>query len=315
MEIHVKNTYDLFFHPFGNKGFTKEGLGRLAASFAIFIGTLGIYHLIIGSIQKYRVSHPHPENAASAKATEAFANVHAPKAPTLAQQFFEAHPEVMSPEQWKQLAQAAGKNLECVTNDEAFAELAKKKDLETYMESPCKIFGENQKVKDTRILMYIPAGLDFDTMRAIARTKFPDSPKDGFTWLDAQVVQSLEGEQTRGGWVLLTKSAIPESKYHHNIDQWKMVKSLCDEKTGENYEVPTPLEFVACLLGRYNTTGEHLFAEESTRCEGKTIGIGVDAQPHQVTVGFFSPRGLDMRMSLIRKHMQQCGIAALQRLS
>lgn len=315
MEIHVKNTYDLFFHPFGDKGLTKEGAGRLAASFAIFISTLGIYHLVIGAIQKYRISHPHIKDVPSTKTNAAFQEVLVPKTPTPAQVFFESHPEVMSPERWKKVAEEAGIHMESVTNETAFKALTKNRDLESKMNSPCKVFGEDKKIQDTHMLMYIPPGITFAHLSAIAKAQFPKSPKEGFSWLDEDAARSLDDQQAQGGWVLMTKAVIPDSKYNHNIDQWNMVKKLCDEKEGVHYEVPTPVEAITCLLGRYIATGERLFESEMTRCEGKSIGIGVDSQEHQVTVGYLGPNGLAIRMSLLRKRMQNCGIAALQRLS
>lgn len=311
MEIHVKNTYDLFFHPFGNKGLTKEGIGRLAASFAIFIGTLGIYHLVIGAIQKYRISHPHIEDPSSVKTKAAFQEVLVPQPKTPAQLFFESHPEVMSPERWKKLAEKAGIHMESVTDETAFETL--EKDIESKMNSPCKVFGEDKKIKDTHMLMYIPPGITFALLRAIAKALFPESPKDGFAWADESAVRSLDDQKAQGGWVLMTKTVIPDSKSHHNIDQWNMVKKLCDEK--HHYEVPTPLDVIACLLGRYSATGERLFDDEMTRCEGKSIEIGVYGQGHQVTVGYLGPNGPAIRMSLQRKCMSVCGVAALQRLS
>lgn len=58
MKVNTANTYNLFFHPFKHGEVSKKGFGRLAASIAIFIGTLGIYHLIIGCKYKYRAKHP-----------------------------------------------------------------------------------------------------------------------------------------------------------------------------------------------------------------------------------------------------------------
>ena len=60
----IDSAYRLFFHPL--KGSKVRAAGKLLASIAIFIGTLGTLHLAVGCIKKYRVKHlnaPAPKTA------------------------------------------------------------------------------------------------------------------------------------------------------------------------------------------------------------------------------------------------------------
>ncbi len=83
--------------PFEGEGLTKKGFGRLAASVAIFIGTLGIYHLVVGSMQKWRVTHPGERG----NVREVFQGVHGTQPLSPAEAFYARHPQVIRPSMWK----------------------------------------------------------------------------------------------------------------------------------------------------------------------------------------------------------------------
>jgi hypothetical protein len=52
----IDTAYNLFFHPLSGPRKVRAA-GKLLASIAIFIGTLGTLHLAVGCIKKYRVKH------------------------------------------------------------------------------------------------------------------------------------------------------------------------------------------------------------------------------------------------------------------
>lgn len=57
----IDSAYNLFFHPL--RGGKRKATGKLLASIAIFIGTFGTAHLLVGCIKKYRVKHLNAPNA------------------------------------------------------------------------------------------------------------------------------------------------------------------------------------------------------------------------------------------------------------
>ncbi|MFV0340063.1 MAG: hypothetical protein ACK5MA_05460 [Parachlamydiaceae bacterium] len=52
----IDSAYNLFFHPLSGPRKVRAA-GKLLASIAIFISTLGTLHLAVGCIKKYRVKH------------------------------------------------------------------------------------------------------------------------------------------------------------------------------------------------------------------------------------------------------------------
>ncbi|MFV0340155.1 MAG: hypothetical protein ACK5MA_05940 [Parachlamydiaceae bacterium] len=301
MDINVKDTYNLFFHPFKGEGPTKKGLGRLAASVAIFIGTIGIYHLVVGSMQKWRITHP----GEGERVGEVFQGVYGSQAASPAEAFFARHPQVIRPSMWKEWAEEAGIEIQTVTDEEAYDALPK--NMEEILESPCRIFGGDKTVEQTRMHAYIPPGLKAEEMGKILKTRFPKS-KAGYRFALSPILrESLMDYTTLGGWMEMTKDMIPGSRNQTYEEQRKMIKALCSKD--ELYEVPTTLEVIACSLSWYFYCGERLLGDAPwtyTRCQELV-------EFDRVIVGGFTPVGLCVvNAEVSNNHM---GVAAMRKLS
>jgi len=297
MDINVKNTYDLFFHPFEGQGPTKRGLGRLAASVAIFIGTIGIYHLVVGSIQKWRVTHPGDGGNVSG----VFHNVHGTQAASrAAKAFFKKHPQMIRPSMWKEWAEEAGVQIQTVTDEEAYAALPA--DIEAMLNKPCN---NRKKVEANRIHVYIPPGLSVEDLGKILKTRFPQTGA-GYRCLKwSFVLEALRDQTTVGGWYEMTKDLISQSR--SNPKHQEMIQELCNED--EQYEVPTALVSIACCLAWYFNTGKSLFSGDYTGCQEQVHG-------HQVFVGGFTREGLDVCNFLTNNTLRgRAGVAAMRKLS
>lgn len=315
MDINVKNTYDLFFHPFDGQGPTKKGFGRLAASVAIFISTIGVYHLVVGSLQKYRMKHLNEGGPAGG----VFQNVHGTQALSPAEAFFQKHPQMIRPSMWKEWAEEAGIEMQAVTDEEAYESLPA--DIEAILESPCGIFGKRKTVEKTRMHAYIPPGLSAEDLGKILKTRFPQT-LDGYhfefpqslaghrkTW--SNIHKALKHQPTVGGWYEITKDVIPGSRNTIYDIQKKMVQELCTEN--EHYVVPTTLESIACCLARFFNTQEkeRLFGDDPktyTRCQEHHKGC-------PVVVGGFAPAGLNVDIKFAWSPDENIGVAAMRKLS
>jgi hypothetical protein len=301
MDINVKNTYDLFFHPFEEKGPTKKGFGRLAASVAIFIGTVGIYHLVVGSMQKWRVSHP----GEGGNVSGVFQNVHGAQPASPAEAFFARHPQVIRPSMWKEWAEEAGIEIQTVTDEEAYKALAKGRDVEAMLKTPCKIFGEGKTVEQTRMHVYIPPGLSFNELNKILDKRYsPQDNLDDSLWrCDPRARSVIKDKRTEEGWVEMTRDLIPDStlKVYDELEQ--MVRDMCSED--EHFEVPKTLEAAACLLAWNFNTGERF--KKLTICQEK------NPSGDTLLVGNFFSDGL--RVACGHTADWSVGVMAMRKLS
>lgn len=298
MDINVKNTYDLFFHPFEEKGPTKKGFGRLAASVAIFIGTVGIYHLVVGSIQKWRITHP----GEGERVGEVFQGVYGSQAASPAEAFFARHPQVIRPSMWKEWAKEAGVKLKTVTDEEAFRSLPD--NFEAVLGAPCGIFGEENTVEATRMHAYIPPGLTAKDLGKILK---------GYRCFYTSISKVLKDQPTVGGWYEMTKGVIPGSRKQTYAKQEEMVQKL--SKDDEYYEVPTTLETIALCLARFLNTQERLFALDAKVSDTSWTVCQEQAEGDQVMVGCFASDGLSVSCHEGSKPSENIGVAAMRKLS
>lgn len=195
-----------------------------------------------------------------------------------AKEFYAAHPNVIRPSHWTRWAEEAGLRLDTITDEAAFDALSKERDLEVFLNAPCKIFGEEKKVEDTRMHVYVPPGLSLQTLKLIAKAKFPQIPYHGkipeeFLVVIQDVSEALSSLRTEGGWKEMTRRGIPGSKEKLFKEQKELVNRLRN-KTGENYEAPKALNAAACIMAWYFNTNELIFEREpATYTDEKFLGL------------------------------------------
>jgi NLR family CARD domain-containing protein 3 len=169
-------------------------------------------------------------------------------------------------------------------------------DIDKILESPCP-FWPDKKVKDTHLLVLVPAtvgGKDFtlDLLeKLIAKPKEGDNKtKYGYY---SPVVKGELGTHpvSKSYWVLMTRDVLEGSR-GKTYDAQKALVAKHASSTGLPYELPAALEGATAILLHHAHTSELLYANLSldstyTRCREKVYG-----NQYPVIVGGFSSWGL-----------------------
>jgi hypothetical protein len=178
-------------------------------------------------------------------------------------------------------------------------------DMAAILDGPCpfwrndsnfwlsKLFFPNQKVRDTHLLVLIPAtvgGVPF-TLNLLG--ELIQHPKHG----GYRTQYHPYGEQTkaqigaasppRSYWVLMTRTVLPDSRSKTYEAQKEMVAAHAG-RAGLPYELPHALEAATAILMHHAREGKRLFRKDPltyTRCQEVVNGF-------PVTVGGFSSGGL-----------------------
>jgi len=150
-----------------------------------------------------------------------------------------------------------------------------------------------KKIKDTHMLVLIPARINGKPLTLTSLAELVKAPKGGGQatkyWYISDSVTEEHGSHSidQSYWVLMSKDVIGGSRDKSYEGQQGLVTELA-RRTGKSYEVPKLLEASICLFMRYVSTGELLFDWETyTRCHEKYGN-------YQLVVGGFSPAGLNV---------------------
>lgn len=185
-----------------------------------------------------------------------------------------------------------------------FAKISLPGDIGSIMNAKCPIF-PNKKIVETHILAYIPKGLTFSKLGAIARKRLSETAL-GFNYLAKPIEESLADITTEGRWVLMTKKLLPRSRQKSYEDQKALVEKV--NEIGLNYKIPRALDAVACIYGYYFKFDKILFDPLSyTRCHDQVHHI-------PLVVGGFTPQGLTISYHNY-SHNIDCGVAPLRDLT
>ena len=171
------------------------------------------------------------------------------------------------------------------------------KNIIQILDAPCSFWPERQ-VKDTHLLVLIPAQVDGKSFTLNLLGKLVKVPKGGGSKTKYGyyhgTVQSQVGNNTPASsyWVLITRDVLPESRSKTYTDQKALVAGHTS-RTGLNYELPQALEAATAILVHHVRTGERLYGDNPwtwMRCQ-ELLGFeynGAECRAPTVVGGFAS---------------------------
>jgi hypothetical protein len=183
-------------------------------------------------------------------------------------------------------------------------------DIDEILHSTCPFSGnEDTKVKDTHMLVLIPATVDGEKLTLDKLEQLIPNSKEGnkATYRSYGRTKDEHGraEVGQSHWVLMTRDILPGSRNKTYNDQKELVQLYSDQ----DYVVPDAIEAAVCILMEFVASGVHLYPityiPTYTRCAQTVEG------QYPVVVGGFGFDGLLVRTS---DFDDDCyGIAALRR--
>ena len=168
-------------------------------------------------------------------------------------------------------------------------------DIAAILDGPCPFWPDKQ-VKDTHLLMLVPATVDGKPLTLNLLGELIQRPEGGgskteYRYYSSDVERELGNQLSRGSyWVLMTRDVLPNSRNKTYENQKKLLAKHVHSKGLAPYEVPHALEAVVAILLHYVRTGERLYADAPwtyTCCQEV-----VDNNKYPVVVGGFSSGGL-----------------------
>ncbi|MFM2428475.1 MAG: hypothetical protein RL012_359 [Bacteroidota bacterium] len=168
--------------------------------------------------------------------------------------------------------------------------------IDEILNGPCP-FWEGKLVKDTHLLVLVPATVDgkhftLDLLRELVEDPKEGGSKTKYRFYDPAVQKEL-GAKSPGSsyWVLMTRDVLPGSR----DKTYDAQKALVAEHAGRlnlPYEMPDSLSAATAILLHHARTGERLYADAPwtyTRCQEKVLG-----NKCSIVVGRFSSEGLSV---------------------
>ena len=166
-------------------------------------------------------------------------------------------------------------------------------DMAAVLDGPCP-FWSNKKVRDTHLLVLIPAtvgGVPFTLNRLGELITHPNNGghKTKYSYYNKHVKAQI-GEQSppRSYWLLMTRDVLPESQNKSYAAQKELVAGYASGGSVP-YELPSVLEVATAILMHHAREGERLFGSHPlthTRCQ-EVVDVGCPA-----VVGYFKASGL-----------------------
>jgi hypothetical protein len=169
-------------------------------------------------------------------------------------------------------------------------------DMVTILDGPCP-FWPNKKVKDTHLLVLIPAtvgGVPFTLNLLGELIKHPKNGghKTKYSYYSEHVkVQFGEHSPPRSYWLLMTRDVLPGSRSAGYAAQKELVAGYASGGSVP-YALPSVLEAATAILLHHAREGERLFGNDPwtyTRCQEMVDGHG------PAVVGDFESSGLRIR--------------------
>jgi hypothetical protein len=171
-------------------------------------------------------------------------------------------------------------------------------DIDAVLGSPCP-FWPGKKVKDTHLLVLIPATVDGAPFTLNLLGALIQHPKNGehkteYRYYDSDVkTQFGEKSPGRSYWLLMTREVLKGSRDESYSVQKGLVAQFA-EKTQQPYELPSALEAATAVLLHHARTGERLLGDDPwtyTRCREWVVYRGAS---YPAVVGGFGSSGLDV---------------------
>jgi hypothetical protein len=197
-------------------------------------------------------------------------------------------------------------------------------DIDEILNSPCpfwkgKTFWRGKQVKDTHLLVLVPATVDgrpftLDLLGDLIKSPQGSGSKTQYRYYDGGTVQKELGAQSPGSsyWVLMTRDVLPDSR-SKTYDAQKALVAAHASKLGLPYEMPHVLEAATAILLHHARTGERLYTDAPwtyTRCQEKVVN-----NMYPPVVGGFSSEGLDVYSSHVYYHYHgsHVGVSCLRK--
>ena len=162
-------------------------------------------------------------------------------------------------------------------------------------------FWPDRKVKDTHLLVLIPATVDGKPFSLNLLRKLVQSPQGGgystrYRVYDREVQEQF-GTQPPGHsyWVLMTRDVLEGSRDETYTSQQALVAQHAG-RTGLYYQLPGVLEAATVILSHYVRSGERLYSDNPctyTRCRDMDIDRALGSGSF-LTVGNFLSEGLSV---------------------
>ena len=181
--------------------------------------------------------------------------------------------------------------------------------IEEILNASCS-FWPNKKVRETHLLVLIPATVNREHFTTRYLQELIQNPKSGYSTTYAAyesntLNRALKKKSYPSHWVLMTKDVIPDSKGKIRSKLLVMVDNHI-RRTGLNYEFPNVLEAATSILTYYVKTGKKLYSDQP-----KTFIYTQDVNNHwvELVVGGFDSIGLHV---LCHNHERSCtGVVGL----
>jgi hypothetical protein len=168
--------------------------------------------------------------------------------------------------------------------------------IDEILNSPCP-FWEDKQVKDTHLLVLVPAMVDerpftLDLLGDLIKSPKGGGSKTKYDYYDSTVKEEL-GAKSPGSsyWVLMTRDVLPGSR-DKTYDAQKALVAAHASRLVLPYEMPDALSAATAILLHHARTGERLYTDDPltyTRCQEKVLG-----NKYSVIVGGFCSGGLDV---------------------
>jgi energy-coupling factor transporter ATP-binding protein EcfA2 len=153
------------------------------------------------------------------------------------------------------------------------------RDITQILDAPCPFWPEKQ-VKDTHLLVLMPATVDGEPFTLNLLAKLVQRPKNGGYktkykfYGDETKAQIGNNSPYRSYWLLMTRDVLPESRDKWWSGQRELVAAHAS-RTGLPYELPRALEAATAILTHYVRNGERLYGDAPYTCTSCQESISV----------------------------------------
>jgi hypothetical protein len=182
------------------------------------------------------------------------------------------------------------------------------------LDGPCP-FWPHKKVRDTHLLVLIPATVDGVPFTLNLLGELIKHPSHGGHRTEYKYyhdrVKAQIGEESppRSYWVLLTRDVLPESRSKVYADQKALVAGYASRE-GVPYALPSVLEAATAILMHHACAGERLFGDHPwtcTRCPEAVDGS------YPAVVGGFGSSGIVVSYGLYDRSSRCRGVACCRK--
>jgi hypothetical protein len=173
-------------------------------------------------------------------------------------------------------------------------------DIEATLNAPCPFWPE-QRVRDTHLLVLIPATVDGVPFTLNLLRRLIQCPKNGghktqYRSYESDVREQLGATSPAASyWLLMTRDVLPESRDRSYRDQKKLIATHAS-RTSLPYEMPETLEAATAILTHYVRNGERLYSNnpQTYTCCQESVDFEYQGEEYSgpATVGEFGSSGL-----------------------